>query len=67
MPVEQRSSPGRYFLDTDANGVVPRYQHVILQYCEGVGVCTADEPPIALGPLPLDVAEKTNAVIRYTV
>lgn len=56
---------GRYYVDTDANGVVPRYQNVILQYCEGVGVCTADKPPIALGLLPPDVTNKTNAVIRW--
>lgn len=54
----------RFFVDTDANGVVPLYQNVILQFCEEAGVCTADEPPVSLGALPPDASAKTNAVIR---
>jgi hypothetical protein len=58
---------GRFFVDTDANGVVPLYQNVILQFCEEAGVCTADEPPVSLGALPPDASAKTNAVIRSAV
>lgn len=35
--------------DTDADGIVPEHQQVILAYQPDGSVATADEPPITLG------------------
>lgn len=42
----------QFFIDTDAEGVVPPYQNVILQYGQAGSVCTADDPPLVLGKMP---------------
>jgi snurportin-1 len=47
----------RFFLDTDAEGAVPQWQHVTLQYLTSGQVATGDHPPIVLAaatPLELD-------------
>ncbi|KAF8073242.1 hypothetical protein HT031_000903 [Scenedesmus sp. PABB004] len=56
-------SCSRYLLDTDAAGVVPEFQQVVLAYQgpPGAGVATADDPPVVLGRLPADFAARMGA------
>ena len=54
----------RFFIDTDVHGVVSQHQHVVLRYAEDRKVCTDDEPPIALGRMPADFAQRTAATLR---
>ena len=54
----------RFFIDTDVHGVVSAHQHVVLRYAEDRQVCTDDEPPIALGRMPEDFAQRTAATLR---
>lgn len=54
----------QYFIDTDASGVVPQYQNLILQYAENGTVCTADDPPVSLGQLPTDFTASSPASLR---
>lgn len=57
-------SCSQYFIDTDANGVVPRYQNIILRYQEDGTVGTADDPPVNLGNLPSSFTAASNASLR---
>lgn len=54
----------RYFIDTDAKGVVLPEQHVVLRYQSDRGVCTADEPPVTLATMPQAFVEKVGAKLR---
>ncbi len=54
----------QYFIDTDANGIVPQHQNLILQYSEEGSVCTADNPPVSLGGLPKSFAATSMASLR---
>lgn len=47
-------SCSRYMLDTDADGVVPDRQQVVLQYRADATVATEDDPPVVLGRMPPD-------------
>jgi len=50
-----RSTPQRYTnQDTDADGIVPPHQQVVLTYRADATVATADEPPVVLGRMPQD-------------
>ena len=53
-----------YVVDTDANGVVPTFQNVTLQYAAERAVCTGDDPPFTLGRIPEDFAQRTAAVLK---
>ena len=54
----------QYFIDTDAEGVVPPYQHLILRYADNATVCTADEPPVSLGKMPASFSEGLSTPLR---
>ena len=53
-----------YFVDTNADGNVPQYQNLILQYAENGTVCTADDPTVSLGQLPASFSAKSPAALR---
>ena len=58
------ASCSRYFIDTDAEGVVPQHQAVILRYLEEGTLGTADEPPTSLGRMPASMATASSATLR---
>eukprot|EP00775_Hariotina_reticulata_P010599 gene10599-10756_t len=60
------ASCSRYLLDTDAAGVVPTYQQVVLVYQgpDSAGVATADEPPVVLGRLPQVFVQQMGSKLR---
>lgn len=47
----------RYFLDTDAAGVVPDWLHIVLQCLDNGHVGTGDDPPIIVGTVPQDLLQ----------
>lgn len=52
----------RYFLDTDASGVVPKWQHVVLQCLDSGHLGTGDEPPVVIGTLPNDLGDEAGQI-----
>ncbi|EIE25969.1 hypothetical protein COCSUDRAFT_27547 [Coccomyxa subellipsoidea C-169] len=42
----------RFSLDTDAAGVVPQWQHVVLQFLDNGCLGTGDDPPLIVGTVP---------------
>lgn len=54
----------RYFLDTDAAGVVPEWQHIVLQFLDSVHVATGDVPPIVVCTVPHDVLREKQDQLR---
>ena len=53
----------RFFVDTDAKGVVPPHQHMVLQYQGeegGRAVATGDDPPVTLAIMPLEFVQKVK-------
>jgi len=56
----------RFFINTDAKGVVHPEQHVVLQYVNlpRRGVCTGDEPAIPLGIMPEQFIEKVGTKLK---
>lgn len=46
----------RYFVETDAKGVIPPQQIVVLQCLPSGFVGTGDEPPCPLAPIPAALA-----------
>lgn len=62
----------RYFIDTDAQGLVPERQQVILEYRMDCTVATEDEPPVVLGRIPPELAGKVpglepGALVRFSI
>lgn len=55
----------RYYLDTDAGGTVPQWQHITLQYLESGHVATGDSPPIVLGAAPSQLTHQNLGSMRY--
>ncbi|KAK9808700.1 hypothetical protein WJX72_002173 [[Myrmecia] bisecta] len=41
-----------FLVDTDASGVVPQYQQLVLEYRMDRTVATSDDPPVVLGRMP---------------
>ncbi|KAL4524404.1 hypothetical protein Ndes2437B_g05176 [Nannochloris sp. 'desiccata'] len=60
------AASSRFFIDTDAKGVVHPEQQVVLQYAHvpSRGVCTGDEPAIPLGTMPEQFVEKVGAKLK---
>jgi snurportin-1 len=56
----------KYFIDTDAQGIVHPEQQVVLQYAETPtrAVCTGDEPMIPLGSMPQQFVEKVGGKLK---
>mmetsp|Transcript_2514 Transcript_2514/g.6563 ORF Transcript_2514/g.6563 Transcript_2514/m.6563 type:complete len:409 (+) Transcript_2514:140-1366(+) len=57
-------STSRYFLDTDAAGVVLEHQMVVLEYRMDQTVATSDGPPVVLGKLPQDFVTRLGAKLK---
>ncbi|KAK9915988.1 hypothetical protein WJX75_007001 [Coccomyxa subellipsoidea] len=63
----------RYFLDTDAAGVVPDWLHIVLQCLDNGHVGTGDDPPIIVGTVPQDLLQnkpdqsRHGRLLRFTV
>ncbi len=54
----------RYFLDTDAAGVVPEWQHIVLEFLDSGHVATGDVPPIIVCTVPNDVLREKQDQLR---
>lgn len=54
----------RYLLDTDADGLVPEQQQIILQWQADGNVCTQDDPPVVLGRMPDSFAQNVGPKLR---
>ena len=55
----------RYPIDTDDSGVVLERQAVVLEVQrDGRSVGTGDDPPVVLGSIPQDFAERQNGLLR---
>lgn len=54
----------QYCIDTDANGVVPEYQGITLEYRMDQTVATADTPPVVLGRMPAPFAQSMGSALR---
>ena len=54
----------RYFLDKDAVGVVPEWQHIVLQFLDSGHVATGDVPPITVCSVPNDVLQEMQDQLR---
>jgi snurportin-1 len=56
----------KFFIDTDAKGVVHPEQQVVLQYVDMPkrGVCTGDQPAVPLGTMPQQFVEKVGPKLR---
>ncbi|BDA44230.1 Snurportin-1 [Coccomyxa sp. Obi] len=54
----------RYFLDTDAAGVMPECQHIVLQFLDSGHVATGDVPPIIVCTVPHDVLGEKQDQLR---
>ena len=55
----------RFPIDTDASGVVPPHQMLILQYQDNGTVATSDNPPHALGRMPDVFVHRMGASLRH--
>ena len=53
-----------YALDTDAHGVVPEQQLLVLAWRMDGTVATQDEPPVVLGRMPTDFAQSLGRKLR---
>jgi snurportin-1 len=56
----------RFFINTDAKGVIHPEQQIVLQYLNVPrrGVCTGDEPAIPLGTMPEQFIEKVGTKLK---
>ncbi|KAK9832305.1 hypothetical protein WJX74_005806 [Apatococcus lobatus] len=54
----------RYVIDTDAKGVIPEHQQVVLEFRMDHTVATGDDPPQVVGKLPSSFVERLGPSLR---
>ena len=54
----------RYFLDTDADGVVPRQQQLTLAWQMDGTLATEDDPPVVLARMPAGFGQSRGRKLR---